>query len=126
MCNNLESMAAACVRFFILQGRFTQRRQVCPHMGVVIVSQWHHSRRGIDSCAHTHVQLNVLAVTAHVSTQPKLACTHEISSKTAILSRMACAHWIYVCSEAPGHQLGFGCCQHKLHIWAWSKLLFTN
>ena len=63
--------------------------QICTHMGVVIVSQWCCSRRGTDSCACAHVQVNVSAVTACMHVQLKLACMHETLSKTAILSSIA-------------------------------------
>ena len=55
-------------------------------MGVVIVFQLGHSTRDIAFCARVHAQLNVSAVTARVHAKPKLACTREILSKTAILS----------------------------------------
>ena len=60
-----------------------QRMQVCTCMGVVIVSWWCCHRKDTDSCAHA--QLNVSAATACVHVRQKLACTHEISLKTAIL-----------------------------------------
>ena len=67
----IESMAAAHVRFLSYMCSFMQRRQVCMDMGVVIVSQWHCSRRGTDSCAHRHGSLNVKAVTHVIK-----ACLH--------------------------------------------------
>ena len=56
------------------------------HIGMVIISQWNCSRRDTDSFAPAHVLVSVSAVTALVHVQPKLACTSEISSKTAICS----------------------------------------
>ena len=35
-------------------------------MGVVIVPQWCQSKRDRASCAHTHEQFNVSAVTEHM------------------------------------------------------------
>ena len=61
-------------------------------IGVVIVSQGHHSRRDTNSCACGHVQVNVSAVSVYLHTQPKLACMCEISLKIAILSSMD--YWI--------------------------------
>ena len=73
---------------YILTGRFMERRLMCTHMGVVIVSKLCHRRRDKDSCACTHMQLSVSAVTACMHVRPKLACTNEILLITFILSSM--------------------------------------
>ena len=65
-----------------------QGMQVCTRMDVATVSQCCGRRRYTESCAPAQVKLNVSAVTVCIHTRPKLACTCEISSKTAILSGM--------------------------------------
>ena len=59
----LESMKAAHLRFLFSRADLCR---VCTCMGMVIICQWHCSRRDANSCAHAHAhtQWNVSAVTA--------------------------------------------------------------
>ena len=69
------------------KGRFTQRRQVCMCMGWSLFASGI-AEKGIQIPVQAHAQLNILALTACMLMPLKLACTCEISLKTAILSSM--------------------------------------